>query len=403
MHQRSAFICPVLTSALLGCAPVQKAPPPEAPPSAEQVPPTPRKPAPPTTYEISPEQKRDMYLGCWSFFNSRKLEKIIDCYHEDATFEVVGSQCPVATGPAAYLQRLSDFLLAVPDAKAKLQLTLTFENTVVGVALIRGTNTGPLKTPDGEIAATKKTVGFLFGHVVDFKQNRIARDRWFRDPNTMLSQIGKSSIKGRKAITESADEKPTPIGEGSNQEKMNVGLFNNYFAAFNTHDLDRVEPMLTDDYVYSNQFAAKDYEGKAQAMKYHEKMLEAFSDMKIEHDDVFGAGDFVVGFSTFTGTNDGPLRAWGLWKGTDRPVTLRGLDILRIVDSKVQKHLYFADGSALAMQLGVLPAPESDATCPKSDQPPAAGAEEPEKDAEEVESLDAPKPDQGAPKPAPEK
>ena len=402
MQQNRAFTCAALTAALLGCMPVQKAPPSEAPPTVEQVPPTPRKAAPPTSYEISPEQKRDMYLGCWSFFNSRKLEKIVDCYHEDATFEVVGSQCPIAKGPAAYLERLSDFLLAFPDATGKLQLTLTFENTVVGVALIRGTHTGPLKTPEGEIPATNKKVGFLFGHVVEFKQNRMVSDRWFRDPNTILSQIGKSKIKGRKALTESAEEKPTPIGEGSNQEKMNVGLFNNYFAAFNTHDLDRVEPMLADDYVYSSQFAAKDYEGKAQAMKYHENMLNAFGDMKIEHENVFGAGDYVVGFSTFTGTNDGPLRAWALWKGSDRPVSLRGLDILRVSDSKVQEHLYFADGSALMAQLGVLEPSESSETCPKGNQPPAADAEAQAVPTADVD-LDAEQAAEGKEKPEPKK
>jgi hypothetical protein len=190
----------VAAAAMLGCAPAQNSPATAAPPPAHTVSTIPEKEPPSTDYDLSPKQRRDMYMGCWSFFNSRKLEKVVGCYHQDASFEVVGSQCPVLKGPGAYLQRLSDVLLAFPDAKAKLQLTLAHGNTVVGVALIRGTHTGPLKTPEGEISATNKPDGFLFGHVVEFDKNRIAKDRWFRDPNTILSQIGASKIKGRSAI-----------------------------------------------------------------------------------------------------------------------------------------------------------------------------------------------------------
>jgi predicted ester cyclase len=380
--------------AMFGCAPVQKSPPPAVATAGETVSPTPRKPAPPTAYEIPPEQKRDMYMGCWSFFNSRKLEKILDCYHENASFEMVGSHCPVSQGPATYLERISAFLLAVPDAKAKLELTLTHENTVVGVALIRGTHTGPLETPHGEIAATNKPVGFLFGHAVEFDKNRIAKDRWFRDPNTMLSQIGKSSIKGRKAVTEAASEKPAPVAQDSDQEKTNVGLFNNYFAALNTHDLERVEPMLSDDYVHANQFAAKDYSGKGDGLKYHEALLGAFSDLRIEHQNVFGAGDFVVGFSTFDGTHDGPLRAWNAWKGSGRKVSLGGLDILEVVAGKVRRHLTFADGQALAQQLGLVDVAPEGAGCNKKAE---AAAEPPAPSVDVDVDVDADTDAAGAP------
>jgi hypothetical protein len=42
------------------------------------------------------------------------------------------------------VERLGKLLLAVPDAKAKVQMVLVHDNTAVGVVLIRGTHTGPL-------------------------------------------------------------------------------------------------------------------------------------------------------------------------------------------------------------------------------------------------------------------
>jgi hypothetical protein len=112
-------------------------------------------------------------------------------------------------------------------------------------------------------------------------------------------------------------------------------------------------------------------------MKYHESLFKAFSNLKIEHASVFGVGDFVVGLSTFTGTNDGPLRSWNLWKGSDRSVSLAELDILQVVDGQVQKHLVFADGDALARQLGLADAPPEGADCTKSVEEPDAAEPKP--------------------------
>jgi predicted ester cyclase len=233
-------------------------------------------------------------------------------------------------------------------------------------------------------------VGYLLAEVVEFDKERMSKNTWYYDPNTLRSQVGKSKVAGPKAIKEEFSEKPTLIAQGSNAEKTNVDVFNNYLAAFNTHDLDKVEELLAEEHVFSYQVASKDYEGKTSAMKYHKDRLKAFDDLKLEASRSFAVGDYVVGFTLLSGTNNGAFRAMNMWKGSKNPVSLQGLDIIKVSDGKVQQHLAFANGTQLAAQLGLIEAPT----------PPPAPEPEPAKPDAAAPATKAPAPAAKAPAPA---
>jgi hypothetical protein len=90
MPKLSVLTC-LFVLASSGCAPVQAPPTTTAQPAAEVQQPAKPNPAAAQPQELAPERKVAMYMGCWSFFNSKKLEKLLECYQDQAAFEVVDS------------------------------------------------------------------------------------------------------------------------------------------------------------------------------------------------------------------------------------------------------------------------------------------------------------------------
>lgn len=85
--------------------------------------------------------------------------------------------------------------------------------------------------------------------------------------------------------------------------------------------------------------------------------MGAFSDGKVTPISLWAAGDFVVSVSSFTGTNDGDM---GPMKKTGKPVKLTVAEITKFDGGKVKQLWRFWDSSAMAVQMGMMPAPAAD-------------------------------------------
>jgi steroid delta-isomerase-like uncharacterized protein len=79
---------------------------------------------------------------------------------------------------------------AFPDSKATFNGASASGNTVVLEVTWRGTHTGPLPTPGGEIPATGRKFQVRACQVVDVAGDKIKATRHYFDMTTLLRQLG---------------------------------------------------------------------------------------------------------------------------------------------------------------------------------------------------------------------
>ena len=98
--------------------------------------------------------------------------------------------------------------------------------------------------------------------------------------------------------------------------------------------------------------------GQAQGVEGQQQVLtmfrSAFPDLRVTTDDILVDGDRVAVRWTARGTHHGALL--GI-PPTGKPVTITGIDILRIAHGKVVERWAEDNGLALMQQLGVVPTP----------------------------------------------
>lgn len=314
------------------------------------------KPAPPPPPPAkTAEEKAARYQECWGFFNDAKWDDMKGCYTADAIAEQPGSPMPPAQGVDAIVAQEKAEKDAFPDLKGDLQVVIVGGKYAVGIALMQGTNTGAMKTPMGEMPATKKKVGLLMGHLVEFNDQAQATHEWgFQDSGTMMAQLGKSKMPARKAMTKGwAKTTEVVIAKDDDAEKANVAVFQGAVDAFNKHDAKAFGDTLAKDVVWSDQGSPKDLDQKG-AIADTKGFWKAFSDIKITPDQMFGAGAYVVMTGNIAGTNDGDIPAMKL-KKTGKSFSSPFLHVVKIDGGKIKGSWIFFDSASMAAQL--MPAP----------------------------------------------
>lgn len=99
----------------------------------------------------------------------------------------------VARGVDDVLALWQGWAAAFPDSRGSFEAAHVAGNTVVVEVTWRGTHTGPLKTPGGDIPATRKSIEMRACQIVDVADGKAQRIRQYFDMATMLAQLGISS------------------------------------------------------------------------------------------------------------------------------------------------------------------------------------------------------------------
>ena len=81
---------------------------------------------------------------------------------------------------------------AFPDSKPTFHDAHVSGNTVVLELTWKGTQTGPMATPDGEVPATGKSIEMRSIQVNEIQDDKVASTRQYFDMATMMSQLGLS-------------------------------------------------------------------------------------------------------------------------------------------------------------------------------------------------------------------
>lgn len=81
---------------------------------------------------------------------------------------------------------------AFPDSKATFHDAHVSGNTVVLELSWKGTQTGPMITPDGEVPPTGKSLDMRAVQIQEIQGGKVASTRQYFDLATMMSQLGLS-------------------------------------------------------------------------------------------------------------------------------------------------------------------------------------------------------------------
>lgn len=312
-----------------------------------------------TPKAATPDDIAKRYVECWGFWNKKDWTSFGTCYAKDATSDMVDSGMPTATGFDAISAADKVFADAFPDIKGDLEVTLVNGKNGASFALITGTNSAPMKTPAGEMPATNKKIGLQIAHVAHFSDDgkTVAKEWLYQDMGEMMGQMGMSKAPVRAAVDKPWHDNEIVIAKDDDNEKKNLETVNTLMGTFNKHDAKGLGELMDDKIVWSEQGMAKDWTNKAEAVKAHEGLMKAFSDIKFSSDTAWAAGDYVVVQGTMTGTNDGAAPEMGIAKPTKKAVTLKFAQLFKVKDGKITNSWGYWNSMAMAQQMGMMPPP----------------------------------------------
>lgn len=305
-------------------------------------------PKPVTSAQIS-----ERFEECWGFRNDGKWDALESCYANDAVYDLPGFGMPALTGNAAIVAAVEPRKVAFPDLKGATALDLIHGHDVVAITLITGTNTGPMKMPDGDQPATNNKVGFFTSEVLALDDlDHITHESEYLDTATLIGQLHPSKDHPVRAIV-SALPSPKEVVISANDDKENANLLadKKFIDAFNKHDIKAFEGALDNDLVWSEAPESKDLDKKG-IVAGTTAFWKGFSDIAIAATSQWAAGAYTVLLGDLTGTNDGDIPMMKLEK-TGKPIKIPFLQIDKYDNGKLRNVWLFYQSMAFAQQLGL--------------------------------------------------
>ncbi len=107
-------------------------------------------------------------------------------------------------GVDAVLECWKGWAAAFPDSKATFHSAVVSGNTVIVEVTWRGTQTGPLQTPSGQIAATGRPIEIRACQVSEITRGKAKSIRQYFDMATMLEQLGVNAQPSAQALVRTA-------------------------------------------------------------------------------------------------------------------------------------------------------------------------------------------------------
>jgi steroid delta-isomerase-like uncharacterized protein len=134
-----------------------------------------------------------------------------------------------------------------------------------------------------------------------------------------------------------------------------------YLAAWNGRDAEAMAPLITDDIVWHDPAMPEPARGIPAVQAFMRMSWEAFPDLRFSEPDPphLTADDGNVAWAwRMQGTMRGALEPPG-FAPTGKSMDVLGVDLWRMRDGKIAHYQAFYDMNAVAVQLGLAPAPGS--------------------------------------------
>jgi steroid delta-isomerase-like uncharacterized protein len=124
-----------------------------------------------------------------SAFNEKNWDRVKEVVTPKVVYDEVATQRRI-TGVNDMLTAWKGWAAALPDSKASFDNAVVSGNTVTLEITWRGTHTGPMQTPRGEIAPTGRAIELRACQIVDVADGKATSIRQYFDLATLLQQIG---------------------------------------------------------------------------------------------------------------------------------------------------------------------------------------------------------------------
>jgi steroid delta-isomerase-like uncharacterized protein len=136
-----------------------------------------------------------------------------------------------------------------------------------------------------------------------------------------------------------------------------------YLAAWNDHDAAAMADLVTEDVVWEDPAlpGGGPVHGVAAVQDFMREAWVAFPDLRFDESDQphrTASADQVAWRWRMRGTNTGPIDPPG-FAPTGRAIEIDGVDLWTLRDGRIARYRAFYDFNALAVQLGLAPAPGS--------------------------------------------
>jgi len=132
-------------------------------------------------------------------------------------------------------------------------------------------------------------------------------------------------------------------------------MMNEYLAAWNAHDVEKLLSFFTDDIVYDDVPIGKAYRGKKEVKDFAISTFANFPDFKLEMKPSFIAGDQAAGewvmSGTFANSNIPGMPATG------KSFSIPGASVTEFRGGKISRNADYWNMAAFLQQVGLMPPP----------------------------------------------
>jgi steroid delta-isomerase-like uncharacterized protein len=134
-------------------------------------------------------------------FNNRDFDLLSESVAPEGTITMVGSG-QTFRGPDGARQYNTMWADAFPDGMVTVDRVIAQDDCVVVEFTGRGTHTGALATPAGDIPATGRSVTLQLVDVLEFAGDKVQSQRSYFDSGSLMAQLGITTAQqGRRRVT----------------------------------------------------------------------------------------------------------------------------------------------------------------------------------------------------------
>ena len=133
-----------------------------------------------------------------------------------------------------------------------------------------------------------------------------------------------------------------------------------YLEAWNSHDAERIEPLVTDDIVWLDPALPEPARGVEEVKEFMRVSWVAFPDLRFTPGPMWldPHEDSMTWAWRMEGTHSGPLDPPG-FAPTGRTIDIDGIDVWDFEDGRISRYRAYYDMALVARQLGFMPPPGS--------------------------------------------
>ena len=123
-------------------------------------------------------------------FNGHDAERLANLYTDDQVTVLPGAPDPVR-GRKNKAEMVAGYFRAFPDLTLEIPLVLVAGKYIVCAGYMRGTNTGPLASAEGEMPPTGRRVEIRMAFILRVRPDgQIEEDQTYFDEAEFLKQLG---------------------------------------------------------------------------------------------------------------------------------------------------------------------------------------------------------------------